>query len=72
MSGGGRGSGEGGGEGGGACATLWEAAEAGADDATLLGAAVRALAAGAGWEARPGPEAFDFRGTFVRLWTLTR
>ena len=41
------------------------------DDAEVLGAAVSCLAARAGWEARPGPEAFDFAGTFVRLWTLS-
>ena len=37
-----------------------------------IGAQTSIKAAAAGWEARPGPEAFDFRGTFVRLWTLTR
>ncbi len=42
------------------------------DDAQVLSAAVQTLAARAGWQARPGPEAFDFRGTFVRLWSLSK
>lgn len=45
---------------------------ASADDADVLSAAVETLAGHAGWDVWPGPEAFDFAGTFVRLWALSR
>ena len=51
---------------------LREACEGAEDDAGVLGVAVTTLASHAGWDANPGPEAFDFEGTFVRLWTLTK
>ena len=51
---------------------LREACEGAEDDAGVLGVAVTTLASRAGWDASPGPEAFDYAGTFVRLWTLTR